>query len=492
MKKLLISTITTIMVVGCGGGGGSNTPKSVEIKPISLPINKDYKSYKIKDIHIKSNNDRTIILWKEYKEEKGCSNSIDCTYSALYMADKLNGNWSLPSKEQDAIKSWDHVSELLFDTSDVALQSDNKAIVVTTEFTVKNSKVHSRVGMFLYKDGSWKPENYIDPSGSLSISPKAAMNSNGDGLVIWSAANENSTPYNFNLYYASYINNSWSIPPTLNHKIGAANGGDINYFYPKSLTFKNGKAFATWVQRQTSSGSSSYHIYGADFDINNNPMWTMPTNSDYLEKDIGFTESFASASDNQGDKVLVWGNWDSISKKVDIYTSKYCNNLWHKPADKNDYINTNSAQEPSPTYGGRVTADMNNNGFAIIAWSQQTSNHKVIYSLRYNGSSCVATTSDNTKALSPDTGEDALYPKVAVNNSGQAALAWIQKYQGKNRIYIAKFDNDTWQKPKASDYIGSNVDSFDIALNDNGKITIAWSEKADDSHSYLYKKEIDL
>lgn len=82
---------------------------------------------------------------------------------------------------------------------------------------------------------------------------------------------------------------------------------------------------------------------------------------------------------------------------------------------------------------------------------------------------------------------------MLVNNSGQVALAWIQKYQGKNRLYIAKYSNDSWQKPKAGDYIGTKeVENYDMALNDNGIITIVWSEKVDDSHSYLYKKEITI
>lgn len=492
MRKIIISTVTTLLIVGCGGGDGNDTPKIEGPNYINLPIKKEYKSYAIRDINVKSNNKRTIIIWKEYKEEKGCNNSIDCSYSALYKADKLNGSWILPSKEQDAIKSWDHVNMYFFTGSDVALQSDQKAIIVTTEITTKNSKNYSRVGMFLYKDGSWKPENYIDPYGSLSFMPKVAMDNSGNGLVVWIATDASNSQYHLNLYHASYINDSWSIPQNLNKKSGATNGGGVNYFYPISLTFKNGKGFVTWSQQENSNGSSNYHIYGGEFNINNIPKWTMPSNSNYLENNIGFTEGFVSTSDKQGNKLLAWGNWDQNSKKVNFYTSKKCGAIWHKPSDANDYINSSSQQEQTPSYIGRVSTDMNSNGFAIVAWSQQTNSKKAIYTTRFYTNPCATVTSDNTKVISPNTGEDALFPKVVINNSGKAALAWIQKYNGKERLYLAKYTNDSWQKPNASDYIGANVDSFDIAINDNGIVTIVWSEKEDESHSYLYKKEIDF
>ena len=500
MKKLIISTIVTLIVAGCGGGGGNNPPKTEGIKPINIPINKEYKSYMIADIHVKSNNDRSIIIWKEYKEEKGCSNnSLDCLHSALYRADKLNGNWELPKKEQDAMKSWEHVSMLSYfitglNSSDVALYSNDTAIILTTEIMAKvvngNIKTNSRVAMFLYKNGSWKPDNFIDAYGSLSILPKVAMDKNGNGLAIWAAGAGDFK--DLKLYSGSYINGHWYIPTNLNDNIGAVNGGEI-YPYLTSISFKNGSGFTTWMQKE-SNNSSKYNIYGGDFIVGNNPMWIMPNNNKYLSLSSGgFTEDCKSSMDTNGNKVLVWANYDYNSKKAHIYTSEYCNGAWHKPSNMNDFIDVNTVQQQSPLLGGIVSTYMNDNGFTIIAWSQQTTNKRVIYTVRYDASSCVTTISDNTKAISPDTGTDALFPKVVVNNSGQAALAWIQKYKGKNRLYIATYNHDSWQKPKADDYIGmQEVLSYDIAINDNGKITIAWSETVDSSHSYLYKKEIDI
>ena len=492
MKKLFISIIVTLIVAGCGGGSGNN-PKVESIKPINIPIKKEYKSYNIGDIHVKSNNDRTIVIWKEYKEEKGCSNSLDCSYSALYRADKLNASWELPTKEQDAIKSWNHASSSTLNSSDLALYSDSKAIILTTEIVGKivngNIKFSSRVAMFLYKNGSWKPDNFIDAYGSLSILPKVSMDKNGNGLAIWIAGAGDFK--DLKLYSGSYINEHWYIPTNLNDNIGAVNGADV-YPYFLSLSFKNGSGFATWIQKE-SSNSNKYNIYGGDFVVGNNPMWIMPNNNKYLSLNTsGFNEDFESTMDTNGNRVLVWANYYN-SKKTHIYTSGHCNGAWHKPLNINDFIDTNTAQQQSPILGGIVSTDMNDNGFTIIAWSQKTANHRAIYTVRYDASSCVATISDNTKTISPDTGSDAVFPKVLVNNSGQVALAWMQKYQGKNRLYIAKYSNNSWQKPKAGDYIGTEeVENYDMALNDNGIITIVWSEKVDDSHSYLYKKEITI
>lgn len=255
-------------------------------------------------------------------------------------------------------------------SSDLALYSDSKAIILTTEIVGKtvngNIKFISRVAMFLYKNGSWKPDNFIDAYGSLSILPKVSMDKNGNGLAIWIAGAGDFK--DLKLYSGSYINEHWYIPTNLNDNIGAVNGADV-YPYFLSLSFKNGSGFSTWIQKE-SSNSNKYNIYGGDFVVGNNPMWIMPNNNKYLSLNTsGFNEDFESAMDTNGNRVLVWANYDYTSQKTHIYTSGHCNGAWHKPLNINDFIDTNTAQQQNLQLGGIVSTDMNDNGFTIIAWS---------------------------------------------------------------------------------------------------------------------------
>ena len=474
MKKLIYISIVAFLAIGCGGGGSGGAKVQV-MQPI------DTGRGIIKSLRVKSNDQRTIIAWKEIETNPN-SNSSD---SYLFVADKLNGKWTIPTKDDYLRKGkGDDTPNSL----DLAI-NNNEAIIVSSniDYDKSNNKYTGALMMSQYKDGEWKPFNSISPYGSISMFPKIAMNQNNNAIVVWrSGLNQGA------MYIANYENGKWSIPSGINDYKGAINAGN-KVDYPMNISYKNNNAFLTWKQKESKT-SNTMKIYSASY---SSPLWMFPQNSKSKNGNENVDMSnFKSDTDDLGNKIIVMQVFDTAKQVMHIKSATYCNNSWHLPTSSS-HIDTSTSLDKYNTldlYLDTLDVKLNGNGFGIVAWMQYNSDKNVIYANEYDAPSCIMTMSDKNNPISfPDT--NALILKVAVNDNGNAIIAWLQEDNKKNRLYFATYKDDAWQRPKKGNYISTkdgDVSGIDVALNNNNIATIVWIEETGQGNSKLYKKEINI
>jgi hypothetical protein len=157
-----------------------------------------------------------------------------------------------------------------------------------------------------------------------------------------------------------------------------------------------------------------------------NGSWKLPQAD---TEHISVTEKYAWEPDvsinDKGETILVWSQ-ESKSGLHAIYKSEYRDGAWKHPQDINDYISPegNDALQPKVA--------MNNSGAALIAWEQPDSNDKSMIFMR--GSS----------------GQYAAYrPLVGMDEAGNAAISWQQRHGSKQGIYLSHFRGGKWRHPKS-------------------------------------------
>ncbi len=101
-----------------------------------------------------------------------------------------------------------------------------------------------------------------------------------------------------------------------------------------------------------------------------------------------------------------------------------------------------------------------------------------------------------TDNISPD-GEKAYIPKVAMDNNGNAVITWFQSDGANMQIFISEYRNGAWTFPAAlSDNISPNGEDTRyprVAMDDNGNAVVAWEQDLSAvSRVYFSEKRDDV
>jgi hypothetical protein len=126
------------------------------------------------------------------------------------------------------------------------------------------------------------------------------------------------------------------------------------------------------------------------------------------------------------------------------------------------------------------TVAMDNNGNAIIAWAQSDGTNTQIFKSEYRSGAWTDPTSlsDN---ISPDT-QNAENPDVAMDNNGNAIITWDQLDgpAGYFQIYKREYRSGSWDPPlNLSDNIspdGEDATSPQVGMDNLGNAIIAWQQ----------------
>ena len=117
-------------------------------------------------------------------------------------------------------------------------------------------------------------------------------------------------------------------------------------------------------------------------------------------------------------------------------------------------------------------------GKAVLVWSAALSGIKNIYAQRLDSSGILVDTSfkvnDNLQAV------DHLSPKVGIDSVGNFTIAWYDRRDSEERIYLQRYNSSGVK-------IGSNFASFcdslnpvqrefDLAVNSKGNMVLAWTQ----------------
>ncbi len=314
----------------------------------------------------------------------------------------------------------------------------------------------------------------ISPDGQDAKYPQAAMDDNGNVIIVWAQSDGS-----FNqIFKSEYRNGAWTHPASLADNISPDGQGA---FYPQVAMDNNGNAVIAWHQ----SDGTKEQIFKSEY---RNGAWTHPASlADNISPDGQHAESPQVAMDNNGNAVIVWYQVDNVGTNWQIFKSEYRNGAWTHPASLTDNI----SPDGQTAYSSQVAMD--NNGNAVIVWYQVDNggtNWQIFKSeYRNNAWTHPADLADN---ISPD-GQNASGPQVAMDNNGNAVIVWCQSDGSfNNQIFKSEYRNNAWTHPSSlTDNIspdGQYASSPQVAMDNNGNAVIVWQQN-DGANGQIFKSE---
>jgi len=359
-----------------------------------------------------------------------------------------------------------------------ALQTPGDKIQIGTNVWLQvalDGKIEILANGQIYRLGALRwlhPGSYDDsicPGGKDADFPHAAMDSNGNAIIVWTQ--DDGT--NWQIFKSEYHNGVWAHPLSLNNNISP----DVyRAYYPQVAMDDNGNAIIVWLQ----NFESKWHVFKSEY---RNGVWTHPGWIDeHISPDGQICYYPRVAMDNNGNALIVWDEKDDANYQ--IFKSEYRNGTWTHPASFSDNISPGDHDARFPQVA------MDNNGNALIVWEQNNGTNWQIFKSEYRGGAWThpALLKDS---ISPK-GEDAHEPQVAMNDNGTAIIAWSQFDGSKKQIFMSEYRGHDWTHPASlSDNIspdGQNAEAPQVAVNNSGKAIIVWSQ-SDGTAVQIFKSE---
>ena len=211
--------------------------------------------------------------------------------------------------------------------------------------------------------------------------------------------------------------------------------------------------------------------------------FTQPTSlSDNISPDGANASYPAVAMDDHGNAIIVWSQSDGTN--VQIFKSEYRSGSWTHPSNLSDNIS------PDGTDAYTTTVAMDDHGNAIIAWSQSDGANYQVFKSEYRSGSWTHP-SNLSDYISPD-GTDAYTTTVAMDNNGNAIIAWLQSDGTNYQIFKSEYRSGSWTHPSnLSDNIspdGADANVPTVAMDNNGNAIIVWYQM-DGANYQIFKSE---
>ncbi len=383
-------------------------------------------------------------------------------------------------------KAWKHPSDLTdsisppgYDAYDVRVAMKGEvgnAVIVWHQ----DNGTTDQIFMSEFLNGVWThpadETDDISPGDTYAEYPEVAMDESGDALIVW---NQDDGTGTYRIYMSEYRNGSWTHPSGLSDYISPDTPVDSGGFYPQVAMDDNGNAIIVWEQPD---GANS-QIFMSEY---RNGSWTHPadTNTNISTDGFGAYEPRV-AMDNNGNAIIVWHQSDGANAQ--LFKSEYRNGSWTYPADENDNISPDG-QNVSSYY----EVAMGDNGNAIIVWRQRDGTYDRIYRSEYRGGSWTHPLNINDNLGFGN--YHAYLPDVAMDANGDTILIWKQSDGSDYQLYKSEYRNGSWTPPAdINDYIsfsGSPLGYPYVAMDDNGQAIIAWDQDhPTDGYGYVYKSE---
>ncbi|MDH4466682.1 MAG: sialidase family protein [Bacteriovoracaceae bacterium] len=424
------------------------------VHPSGLSDNISPDGYDAYNLQIAMNNDgKIVITWQQYD-----GSNIQIYYS--YFDGTI----------------WDHPSSLSDNISPDGQNAYNPQAVINSAGKIvitwqQNDGVSFQI-FYSYFDGtSWDHSSglsdNISPDGQDCSSAQVAINNDGKIIITWYQSDGS----NNQIFYSYFDGTSWDHPSGLSDNISP----DGQYaYYPQTDINSDGKMVITWQQFDGSSSQIFYSYFDGS-------SWVHPSSlSDNISADGQNANGPQMAMNSDGKIVISWQQFDGTDYQ--IYYSYFDGSNWHHPSSLSDNISNDGQYSYSPQVA------INDDGKIIITWYQSDgTNYQIFYSY-YDGTSWdhPSGLSDN---ISPD-GQEAISPQVVMNNDGKILITWYQNDGSNFQIFYSYFNGTSWDHPSSlSDNIspdGQESYSPKVAINNDGKIVIAWLQNDGTNDQLFY------
>lgn len=239
--------------------------------------------------------------------------------------------------------------------------------------------------------------------------------------------------------------------------------------YPEVAMNDRGDAVIVWSQPEG--------IYRTEF---RGASWSDPVR--ISPEGLNSAGRHRVALNEGGEAIIVWSQFDGAT--VNIYRSEYRNGSWIDPTELADNIS------PNGTSGDLASVALSDNGEAVIVWNQSDGANEQIFRSEYRNGFWDDPTllSDN---ISPG-GQNAMFPDVDLNDSGQSVIVWHQNDGSNTQIFRSEYSNGAWSDPSSlTDNFspdGQNATSPHVDINNSGEALIVWNQ-SDGSNNQIFRSE---
>ncbi len=400
----------------------------------------------------------------------GCSKGEDdLSDSEVYM---------LISSLAATVKTWTHPEDLSDNISpdgsgggypQVAMNASGEAVIVWRQ----SDGSHTQVFKSENRDGAWTHpaglSDNISPDGQEVGGPQVAMNAGGDAVIVW----KQSDGAQGQIFKSECRGGVWSHPGNLSDNISIDGHGANS---PQVAMSANGEAVIVWQQHD----GSNYQIFMSEY---RGGSWSHPTGiGDNISPDGQNAESARVVMSADGDAVIVWMQSDGVNNQ--IFMSEYRDGSWDHPSGLGDNISPDGQEALSPQVA------MNADGDAMIVWQQSDGSHTQIFKSEYRNG-VWDHPDDLTDNISPDV-QNASYPAVAMDDSGDAVIVWPQYEDTYLQLFKSECRSGVWNHPSGlGDSIspaGQHVWYPEVAMSSNGDAVIVWTQ-SDGSNRQVFKSE---
>ena len=239
----------------------------------------------------------------------------------------------------------------------------------------------------------------------------------------------------------------------------------------------SGNTVITWQQ----NGGTSTQIFKSQY---RSGSWTHPSGlSDNISPKGQIATHPDIAMDNSGNTVVAWTQTDGTN--FQIFKSEFRSGTWNHPSGLSDSISVDGQNAFYPKIA------LGNSGDTVITWVQSDGVTAQIFKSEYRAG-IWNHPSDLSDNISPDA-KAATLPKVAMDNSGNTVITWLQKEGTKDQIFKSEYRSGSWIHPidlsdNLSPDIAKRVYASQIAMDNSGNTVITWRQ-FDGTNSQIFKSE---
>lgn len=304
----------------------------------------------------------------------------------------------------------------------------------------------ARYANYLAESG-WQSAASLSSGSTTACDPEASMNLSGNMIAVWKQST--------GAYYAIYaatgtLGSSWNTPIQLSSN---------DSIFPRVQIDADGKGVALWQER---ASPTTFRIATSSFIPASG--WSTATHISSASKIQMCPKTTISSN---GRTVAVWniptvpGPFFGIAVQGSFYSA---NSGWSTPV----IISNTQHDATIPSVGASST------GEALAVWVARQATGGV-------GLVQAATLSTVGTWGSPVTLSDgdleASYPKIAMNNAGQAVVVWQAKEPGSSTVSgraIVRSAGGTWGSILS--FASSGVSYPEVSINSGGKAVAIWIE----------------
>lgn len=433
-KKITAATLP-IMISACGGsgggsggGGGGGTPDTT---PPSVVITSPANN--------STNVNKDAVVTATFNESLLNTSVSNSSFTLSNNAGAVSGN-----------ASYDNITK-------TATFTPSDDLLLLTEYTAElSTAIADEAGNFLASnyqwtfiaaDGAWDSSERISANTVGSgDTPQIAVNSNGEGMVVWSQ-NDGA---GFNIWADRYTSGSWATPQLLETN----NAGNAEF--PMVAMDSNGNAMAVWQQFDGSRLNIIANYYTAGVGWGTAAAIETDNSGDAERPEIDV--------DSNGNFIAAWSQHDG--SVYNVWANRYVNGVGWGTAELIESTNTGDAIVP------RIAID--SNGDAVAAWYQTTDG--VLYSIYSNRYESGVGWGTAELIENSNTGT-AVEPKVAIDGNNNAFVVWYQSDGTRFNIWTNRFSAGSWGTPQLleTDDTG-HAQMPQIAADSNGNALAVWKQ----------------